>query len=183
MHGIAPSSSGAIVKICACPPAASTNLPSNSAEGSRINCGGWTPRRAGLINGPSKWIPNTSARESPARCCTPIYLEIPSALLQITSASAVTVVATKEVVPWLPIILQTAAKAEFRAFHHIVAACAMDVHIQESWRGRLIQRLNFLSLLQGATCCCAAPPLRLRRRETGFPASWISVVEVIARFT
>ncbi len=72
-----------------------------------------------------------------------MYFEIPSLLLQIISESAVTVVATNEVVPCEATILAIAGQGSFSAFHHIVAARAVNVHVEKTWGSDIVRCMNF----------------------------------------
>ena len=57
---------------------------------------------------------------------------MPATLSQVSISLAVTVVATREVVPWRATVAAMISSASRGAFHHIVPAGAMDVDIDKS---------------------------------------------------
>ena len=71
-----------------------------------------------------------------------MYRAIPSTLRQVSSGLAVTVVATKEVVPWRATVRATAVIASLLAFHHVMAAGAVNMHVYKSRDGGLFALLR-----------------------------------------
>ena len=68
ISSIEPGISGASVRILTSPSLALRNLSKTSTEGPAIASRGCTPRRAGLMNGPSRCTPRISAAGGPFSC-------------------------------------------------------------------------------------------------------------------
>ena len=153
-----------MVRIRAHPPEASRNRLSVGMDGLAIESGGCTPRRAWLMNGPSKWIPTISARGedgAPLLSGLRMYRAMPSRLLQVWSVGAVTVVATRVVVPNRATVRATVSRASGLPS---ITSCPPAPWICTSTKpGTIVRPVASISFAPAGSCISSRRPTRTIR--------------------